>query len=128
MDEAMHDLTMVVTGVYGEPLLKQHGAPIRIIVPWKYGYKSPKSIVKIEFVEKQPKIFWQIQPHEYGFLFNVNPNIPRPRWSQERSFWLHSSGRFPTPIFNGYDKYVAHLYPDEPRNMRKPLREGQIRR
>jgi sulfoxide reductase catalytic subunit YedY len=128
MDEAMHDLTMVVTGVYGEPLLKQHGAPIRIIVPWKYGYKSPKSIVKIEFVERQPKIFWQIQPHEYGFLSNVNPNIPHPRWSQEQSLWLHSSGKFPTPIFNGYDKYVAHLYPDEPRKLQKPLREGQIAR
>jgi sulfoxide reductase catalytic subunit YedY len=128
MDEVMHDLTMVVTGVYGQPLLKQHGAPIRIIVPWKYGYKSPKSIVKIEFVVRQPKIFWQIQPHEYGFLSNVNPNIPHPRWSQEWSFWLHASGKFPTPILNGYDKYVGHLYPDEPRKPQVPLKPGQIAR
>jgi sulfoxide reductase catalytic subunit YedY len=95
IDEAMHELTMVVTGVYGEPLLKQHGAPIRIIVPWKYGYKSPKSIVLVELLREQPKTFWQIQPHEYGFLSNVNPNIPHPRWSQTRSWWLdRQSERF----------------------------------
>lgn len=128
MDEAMHDLTMVVTGVYGKPLLKQHGAPIRIIVPWKYGYKSPKSVVKIELVAQQPKIFWQVQPHEYGFLSNVNPNIPHPRWSQKRSFWLGDFDWFATPIFNGYDRYVGHLYGDEPRTPQEPLRPGQIAR
>ncbi|MGH9335987.1 MAG: protein-methionine-sulfoxide reductase catalytic subunit MsrP, partial [Vicinamibacteria bacterium] len=87
MDEAMNDLALVATGVYGQPLLKQHGAPVRIVVPWKYGYKSPKSIVKIELVKDEPKTFWQIQPHEYGFLSNVNPFIPHPRWSQAESFW-----------------------------------------
>lgn len=125
MDEAMHDLTMVVTGCYGRPLLKQHGAPVRIVVPWKYGYKSPKSVVKIEFVREQPKTFWQIQPAEYGFLSNVNPNIPHPRWSQKRSYWLGSHSWFKTPIFNGYDRYVAELYPNEPRTPRRPLRKGQ---
>ncbi len=128
MDEAMHDLTMAVTGVYGKPLLKQHGAPIRIIVPWKYGYKSPKSVVKIELVAEQPKIFWEMQPHEYGFLSNVNPNIPHPRWSQESSFWLDTRESFPTSIFNGYDKYVGTLYPDEPRTPQILLHEGQVAR
>ena len=129
MDEATNELALVVTGVYGEPLLKQHGAPVRIIVPWKYGYKSPKSIVRIELVREEPRIFWQIQAHEYGFLSNVNPNIPHPRWTQSRSFWVDRQGeRFPTPIFNGYDKYVAHLYPDEPREPQKPLKQGQTAR
>ncbi len=125
LDEAMNELALVVTGVYGKPLLKQHGAPIRIIVPWKYGYKNPKSIVKIEFVKKKPKIFWQILPHEYGFLSNVNPNIPHPRWSQARSYWLDSRTWFPTPLFNGYRKYVAGLYPDEPLTPQKALSRGQ---
>ncbi len=128
VDEAMHELTMAVTGVYGKPLLKQHGAPIRIIAPWKYGYKSPKSVVKIELVSQQPKIFWEIQRHEYGFLSNVNPNIPHPRWSQENSYWLDTRESFKTPVFNGYDKYVGQLYPDEPRTPQIPLREGQIAR
>ncbi len=125
MDEAMNELAMVVTGVYGEPLLKQHGAPVRIIVPWKYGYKNPKSIVKIELLKKEPDTFWQVQPHEYGFVSNVNPNIPHPRWSQAESYWLHSQERFQTPIFNGYESYVADLYPDEPRTLQQPLRVGQ---
>lgn len=128
MDEAMNELALVVTGVYGEPLLKQHGAPLRIIVPWKYGYKNPKSIVRIEFLREEPKTFWQIQPHEYGFLSNVNPNIPHPRWSQQQSYWLGNDQRFDTPIFNGYGKYVAELYPDEPRTPQRPLRPGEIAR
>jgi sulfoxide reductase catalytic subunit YedY len=128
MDEAMHELTLVATGVYGAPLLKQHGAPVRIVAPWKYGYKNPKSIVKIELVRKQPKTFWQIQPHEYGFLSNVNPNIPHPRWSQAKSHWLDTREAFPTAIFNGYEKYVAGLYPDEPRTPQQPLGEGQTAR
>lgn len=128
MDEAMHDLTLVVTGVYGEPLLKQHGAPIRIIVPWKYGYKSPKSIVRIELVRREPETFWQIQPHEYGFLSNVNPNIPHPRWGQQESYWLDTEERFPTPLFNGYRDQVARLYPDEPTTPQQPLQPGQIAR
>lgn len=125
MDEAMNELVMVVTGVYGEPLLKQHGAPVRIVVPWKYGYKNPKAIVKIELLSKEPTTFWQIQPHEYGFLSNVNPFIPHPRWSQAESFWLDDQEKFPTPIFNGYESYVAALYPDEPRTPQKPLVPGQ---
>jgi sulfoxide reductase catalytic subunit YedY len=128
MDEAMNELTLLATGVYGEPLLKQHGAPVRLVVPWKYGYKSPKSIVKIELVKKQPKTFWQIQAHEYGFLSNVNPYIPHPRWPQNRSHWLDSGNEFPTPLFNGYEKYVAALYPDEPRTLQRALRSGQIAR
>ena len=128
MDEAMNPLTLVVTGVYGEPLLKQHGAPVRIIAPWKYGYKSPKSIVNIELLKKQPRIFWQIQSHEYGFLSNVNPNIPHPRWSQAKSYWLDTQEAFSTPIFNGYEDYLASMYPNEPRTLQRALRRGQIAR
>ena len=128
IDEAMNELALVVTGVYGQPLLKQHGAPVRIIAPWKYGYKSPKSIVKIELTSKQPRTFWQVQEHEFGFLSNINPFIPHPRWSQAESYWLDTQERFDTPIFNGYEKYVADLYPDEPRTPQKPLRVGQVAR
>lgn len=130
MDEAMNELTMVVTGVYGKPLPVQHGAPIRIVVPWKYGYKNPKSIVKIEFLRREPQTFWrEAQPHEYGFLSNVNPFIPHPRWSQERSMWLGQQDNwFETPIFNGYESYVAALYPDEPRTKQRALRPGQMAR
>ncbi len=126
IEEAANELALVVTGVYGEPLLKQHGAPVRIIVPWKYGYKNPKSIVRIEFVRQEPGTFWQIQPHEYGFLSNVNPNIPHPRWSQARSYWIGRQDEwFPTPILNGYDSYVRNLYPDEPRTPQRALRLGE---
>ena len=128
IDEAMNELAMVVTGVYGEPLLRQHGSPVRIIVPWKYGYKNPKSIVKIELVRDEPKIFWQTQPHEYGFISNINPNIPHPRWPQNVSYWLDTEEQFATPIFNGYEEYVADLYPDEPREPQRPMREGQTAR
>ena len=128
IDEAMNELAMAVTGVYGEPLLKQHGAPLRIIVPWKYGYKNPKSIVRIEFLSKQPKTFWMMQAHEYGFLSNINPNIPHPRWSQARSYWVGTEQWFPTPIWNGYEEYVGGLYPDEPRTPQEPLRPGQVAR
>lgn len=130
IDEAMNDLAIVVTGAYGEPLLKQHGAPVRIIIPWKYGYKNPKSIVKIELLKEQPPTFWaKLKPHEYGFLSNINPNIPHPRWSQARSHWIDKRDEwFATPIFNGYGKYVAELYPDEPKTKQKPLTLGQIAR
>jgi sulfoxide reductase catalytic subunit YedY len=124
MDEAMHDLALLATGVYGKPLLKQHGAPVRLVVPWKYGYKSPKSIVQIILTSEQPSTFWQIQPHEYGFLSNVNPNIPHPRWSQQTSYWLDTGAAFETPIFNGYEEQVGHLYPDEPRSPQQPLAPG----
>ncbi len=126
LDEAMNELVMVVTGVYGEPLLRQHGAPVRIIVPWKYGYKSPKSIVKIELLHDEPQTFWRAeQPHEYGFLSNVNPNIPHPRWPQNVSYWLDTEEQFVTPIFNGYQRFVADLYPDEPRRPQQPIQLGQ---
>ena len=125
MDEAMNELALVATGVYGKPLLKQHGAPVRIVVPWKYGYKNPKAIVEIELVSEEPTTFWEIQPHEYGFLSNINPYIPHPRWSQAESYWLDNEDRFATPIFNGYEKYVAALYPDEPRTLQEPLKPGQ---
>ena len=129
LDEAQNELAMVVTGVYGKPLPIQHGAPVRIIVPWKYGFKNPKSVVKIEFLDRQPSTFWMIQAHEYGFLSNVNPNIPHPRWSQMRSYWLGKDDEwFDTPLFNGYEKWVAGLYPEEPREPQRALRQGQIAR
>ena len=129
LDEAMNELAFVATGIYGEPLLKQHGAPLRIVVPWKYGYKNPKSIVKIEFVAEEPKIFWQVQAHEYGYLSNVNPYIPHPRAGarRHRTGWGRNDS-FDTPIFNGYGEHVAKLYPDEPTTMQRPLRMGQIAR
>lgn len=132
IDEAMNPLALLATGMYGQPLLKQNGAPVRMILPWKYGYKGPKAIVRIELVREQPPTFWGSGPykHEYGFLSNVNPNVPHPRWSQAKSYWLGSDPQetFPTPIFNGYGKYVAHLYPNEPRTPQAPLRRGQMAR
>ncbi|MCZ6834679.1 MAG: protein-methionine-sulfoxide reductase catalytic subunit MsrP [Planctomycetota bacterium] len=130
IDEAMNELTLLATGIYGEPLPKQHGAPIRLVVPWKYGYKSPKSIVSIELHREQPETFWAsgAQKHEYGFLSNVNPNIPHPRWSQAKSVWAKAETWFDTPIFNGYEKYVASMYPDEPRTPQASLQKGDIAR
>lgn len=114
IEEAKHPLTILATGMYGKPLPKQNGAPIRLIVPWKYGFKSIKSIVKIEFTETQPKTLWnQLAPNEYGFYANVNPNVSHPRWSQATERILDNSlfpKRQPTLMFNGYDKEVAHLY------------------
>jgi sulfoxide reductase catalytic subunit YedY len=128
MDEAMHELTFLATGVYGAPLPRQHGAPLRLVVPWKYGFKSPKSIVRIELTRDEPETFWQMKPHEYGFLANVNGNIPHPRWSQELSYWLDSGETFPTPLFNGYESDVGSLYPDEPRSRTRALRPGEMAR
>jgi methionine sulfoxide reductase catalytic subunit len=111
MDEAMNPLTMVVTGIYGKPLPKQHGAPLRIIVPWKYGYKSIKSVVKIEFVTAQPATLWEtLAPDEYPFESNVNPAVPHPRWSQAMERVIDTGDFIPTESFNGYGKYVAQLY------------------
>jgi len=111
MDEAMNPLCMVVTGLYGKPLPKQNGAPIRMVLPWKYGYKSPKSIVKIDFIEKEPETFWHHSaPNEYGFYSNVNPQKPHPRWSQATEKVLPDMGRKPTMLYNGYEKWVAGLY------------------
>jgi sulfoxide reductase catalytic subunit YedY len=111
MDEAMNPLALLTTGMYGKPLYKQNGAPIRMIVPWKYGYKSIKSIVKIEFVKKQPSTLWNtLQPGEYGFYSNVNPNKPHPRWSQQLEQFIPTMERKKTLLYNGYEQWVAKLY------------------
>jgi len=112
LDEALNPLTVAATGIYGKPLPRQHGAPLRIVVPWKYGYKSIKSIVKIEFIAKQPKTIWEtLQPRQYPFESNVNPKVPHPRWSQETERLIDSGDRVKTQLYNGYGKYVAQLYP-----------------
>ncbi|MBI3610372.1 MAG: protein-methionine-sulfoxide reductase catalytic subunit MsrP [Nitrospirae bacterium] len=111
MEEAVNPLTMLVTGIYGHPLPKQHGAPLRLVVPWKYGYKSIKSIVRIEFTEQRPRTFWNtVIPEEYDFPANVNPEVPHPRWSQATEKMIGTGERRPTLLYNGYEKYVAHLY------------------
>lgn len=136
LDEAMHDLALLATGIYGAPLPKQHGAPVRLVVPWKYGYKSAKSLVSIELMEEPPKTFWsQFAPREYGLLSNVNPNIPHPRWNQTHSFWLRDGPTwpnggdvFPTALFNGYEAEVAYMYPDEPRERRPAIGVDEVAR
>jgi sulfoxide reductase catalytic subunit YedY len=111
MEEAMNPLTLVVNGIYGKPLPKQHGAPLRLVVPWKYGYKSIKSIVKVEFVAEQPKTFWEtLAPDEYPFESNVNPKVPHPRWSQAVERMIDTDDRVKTQLYNGYGSYVARLY------------------
>lgn len=114
MDEAMHPLTIIAVGLYGKELPNQNGAPMRLVVPWKYGFKSIKSVVEIAFVEKEPPTSWnKSAPHEYGFFSNVNPARPHPRWSQasERRLGQGIFGeRIPTEPFNGYGEYVADLY------------------
>jgi sulfoxide reductase catalytic subunit YedY len=114
LDEAMHPLTLLTFGLYGEPLPNQDGAPVRIIVPWKYGFKSAKSIVKIKFVDKQPRTTWNdMASNEYGFYSNVNPNVDHPRWSQKTERVIGASifkQRQPTLMFNGYEDQVAKLY------------------
>ncbi|MFL6701307.1 MAG: protein-methionine-sulfoxide reductase catalytic subunit MsrP, partial [Paraburkholderia graminis] len=113
--EARHELAFVATGMYGHPLLKQHGAPLRLVVPWKYGFKSAKSIVKIRFVEKEPGTAWnKAAANEYGFYSNVNPNVDHPRWSQATERRIGEDGFFTpkrkTLMFNGYGDQVASLY------------------
>ncbi len=114
LDEAMHPLTLMATGMYGKPLPKQNGAPIRLIVPWKYGFKSIKSVVRITLTDKQPPTTWNmLAPDEYGFYANVNPHVDHPRWSQATERLLGSglfAGNTPTRMFNGYEKEVAALY------------------
>ena len=111
MDEAINELTMLVTGIYGHALPKQNGAPLRLVTPWKYGYKSIKSITKIEFVDKQPHTFWNdLAPAEYDFLSNVNPQVPHPRWSQATEQPIPDGPRRPTLRYNGYGAQVAALY------------------
>ena len=111
IEEAMHPLAFIATGVYGEPLPKQNGAPIRLVLPWKYGFKSIKSIVKIKFSNTRTKSFWEtIAPKEYGFWANVNPKVPHRRWSQEYEKDIESGNKYPTQLFNGYGEWVASLY------------------
>jgi sulfoxide reductase catalytic subunit YedY len=116
VDEAMQDLTILATGLYGKPLPAQNGAPIRLVVPWKYGFKSIKSIVRIDLVEEMPTSLWMAAaPREYGFYANVNPQVDHPRWSQATERRIGESGRIQTMLFNGYADEVANLYP-EPEN------------
>jgi len=111
LDEAMNDLTFLVTGVYGHALPKQHGAPVRLAVPWKYGYKSAKSIVRIELVAEKPPTFWnQLEPDEYGFESNVDPTVPHPRWSQASERLIGTLDTRATLPYNGYGAWVAGLY------------------
>ena len=113
IDEAMNDLAIFATGLYGKDMPKQNGAPIRLVVPWKYGFKSIKSIVKIELVEKMPVSLWMnAAPNEYGFYSNVNPNKSHPRWSQKTERRIGEFRRRKTLMFNGYEKEVASLYSD----------------
>ena len=116
IDEAMHPLTIMVTGLYGKELPNQNGSPIRLMVPWKYGFKSAKAIVRISFVAKIPTSSWmKASPREYGFYSNVNPNVDHPRWSQATERVIGEgimSTRIPTLMFNGYEEEVAHLYKD----------------
>lgn len=113
MDEAMHDLTFIATGLYGKPIHKQNGAPLRLVAPWKYGFKNVKSIVSIDFTDKRPVSFWEkLQSSEYGFWANVNPQVAHPRWSQATEKPLGSDERIPTLLYNGYAEFVAGLYTD----------------
>jgi len=109
--EAMNPLAFVATGVYGKPLRKQHGAPVRLVVPWKYGFKGGKSLVRIELTASRPATFWNTaMPHEYGFEANVDPNVPHPRWSQRTERMLGTGDVHPTRVYNGYGEWVAGLY------------------
>jgi sulfoxide reductase catalytic subunit YedY len=111
IDEAMNPLTILSVGIYGKTLLGQNGAPIRLVVPWKYGFKSIKSIVKIRFVEEMPRTAWmKAGPREYGFFSNVNPDVDHPRWSQKRERRIGEFLKRETLMFNGYADEVAHLY------------------
>ncbi len=111
MAEATNELTFLATGAYGKPMAKQHGAPLRLAVPWKYGFKSIKSIVRFTFTDQRPRGFWEaLQESEYGFWANVNPQVPHPRWSQATEELIGTGERRPTIIFNGYGEYVADLY------------------
>lgn len=116
IEEMANDLAFFATGIYGKTLPKQNGAPIRAVIPWKYGFKGAKSIVKIEFLEKKPATYWNtLVPNEYGFEANVNPNVPHPRWSQATERIVSDSPNFtwekqPTLLYNGYQEYVASLY------------------
>ncbi len=111
MAEATNDLALIATGAYGHPMAKQHGAPLRLAVPWKYGFKSVKSIVRFTFTDQRPKSYWEaLQAAEYGFWANVNPAVPHPRWSQANEEVIGTGERKPTLLFNGYGEFVADIY------------------
>lgn len=111
LDEALHPLTLLAHGIYGKPLLGQNGAPLRLVVPWKYGYKSIKSIIKIRLVAEEPTTTWNLAaPREYGFYSNVNPAVAHPRWSQAKERRIGDWTRRPTLMFNGYGEQVASMY------------------
>lgn len=114
LDEALHPLTIMATGLYGKPLPNQNGAPLRLVVPWKYGFKSIKSVVRITLTDTQPPTSWNtLQPNEYGFYSNVNPNVDHPRWSQASERKIGGglfSRKIPTLLFNGYEQDVAAMY------------------
>lgn len=111
LDEARNELAFVVVGSYGHALPMQHGAPWRLAVPWKYGYKGPKSVVRIELTDEEPRTFWNdLQPREYGFFSNVDPGKPHPRWSQASELDIGTGGRRPTLLYNGYAEQVAAMY------------------
>ena len=122
IEEAQNDLTFIATGIYGKELPNQNGAPLRLVLPWKYGFKSIKSIVKISFVNERPLGLWEkLAPKEYGFWANVNPNVPHPRWSQKSEQQLGIDGRIPTIIYNGYGDYVASMYKKLEKNLQDNL-------
>jgi sulfoxide reductase catalytic subunit YedY len=111
IEEAGNELTLLATGLYGKPMPKQNGAPLRLVTPWKYGFKSTKSITRFTFTDKRPVSFWEtLQASEYGFWANVNPDVPHPRWSQATERVLGVEGRRPTLMWNGYGEYVADMY------------------
>ncbi len=111
MEEAKNELAFLVTGAYGKPVSKSQGAPLRLALPWKYGFKSVKSIVRVNFTDQRPKTFWEaLQASEYGFWANVNPQVPHPRWSQATEQVIGTNERRPTLLFNGYGEYVADIY------------------
>ena len=113
LEEATNELAFIGTGAFGKPMPKQMGAPLRLVVPWKYGFKSIKSIVRFTFTDKRPKTFWEkVQPREYGFWANVNPEVDHPRWTQATEKPLGKSKRVKTLLYNGYAEQVAHLYKD----------------
>jgi len=117
IEEATHDLAFMVTGIYGKPLPKQNGAPLRIALPWKYGFKSGKGLVRITFTDERPVSFWEeLQASEYGFWANVNPEVPHPRWSQAYEEMLGTGERRPTLLYNGYAEEVAGLYSAMPQD------------
>ncbi len=117
IQEATHDLAFIATGIYGQPMPKQHGAPLRLVVPWKYGFKAVKSIVEFNFTDQRPTTFWETTgPREYGFWANVNPAVAHPRWSQAEERPLGGNRKVPTLIYNGYGEQVASLYAGMPAN------------